>query len=126
MGLFCHSLLVAPGLFVVSVNLYCTGLASLAVVAVMVMLELPTAAGTLSQVIGLGEGGVVSGAPPLILTSWKPLKPALVPPMLNPRLPLPSGVSPVMRIQLPSMFVFAPGSVSSTRPGTAPFVPVEI
>ena len=48
-------------------------LPAVVVVAVIVMLDSLVAAGTLAQVMGLGDGGVLSGAPPLVLTSWKPL-----------------------------------------------------
>ena len=61
-GLACHELLVAPGLPEVSVKRYSTGpVASLPVVAVMVISVSLTAAGAEANVAGLGVGGVVSG-----------------------------------------------------------------
>ena len=92
----------------------------------MVMLSLLVAAGTLAQVMGFGVGGVLSGVVLPIWINWKPLNAEFRPPMLNARLPLASGLSPVMRIQLPSTAPFWAGSVSWTRLGTAPFDPEEI
>ena len=62
--LACHALLVAPGLPEVSVKRYSTGpVASLPVVAVMLIAVSLSAAGGTANVAGFGVGGSVSSPP---------------------------------------------------------------